>query len=89
MKMMSGKKRSSALLAALLLVNIFVFSTALKKKKQIKTKHNPTVSQYLHRLNEFCLDDLEYAQKEFWEFIDMGLNASDAFELTVIRRVYI
>ena len=45
-------------------------------------KSGPTNSQYLNRLTEFFDDDLDEAKKEYFEYIDMGFNPSDAFDIT-------
>lgn len=63
---------------------------AMHSCKKQKVKHNKTTtSQYKNRLEEFCLQDLSQAQDEFDSFINMGFNPSDAFELTIIRRVFV
>jgi hypothetical protein len=36
----------------------------------------------LNRLTEFFDDDLDEAKKEYFEYIDMGFNPSDAFDIT-------
>jgi hypothetical protein len=60
---------------------------SIKNKKVKNTK--PTVSQYENRLGEFCLFDTEQAKDEFYSFLDLGFNPSDAFELTIVKRVYV
>jgi len=66
---------------------VFVFSLMFKAKKSSNVL--PTASQYENRLEEFCLFDVEQAKHEFNSFLDLGLNPSDAFELTVIKRIYV
>jgi len=41
----------------------------------------PNTQQYLNRLIEFFDTDLPDAQKEYFEYLEMGFNPSDAFEI--------
>lgn len=60
------------------------------KIKITKTKkQQPTITQYINRLNEFSLFDFDNAVQEFNSFLSMGVNPDDAFELTVVKRIYI
>jgi hypothetical protein len=86
---MSGKALKSLFLAGGLISCVALTVVVLRKKNVNKKSLPPTVDQYFNRLEEFCVNDLSIAQEEFWEFIDMGLTARDAFELTIIKRVYV
>lgn len=66
-----------------------VFLGFLAKNKPKKTVNKPTSRQYKNRLEEFCLNDIDQAKDEFEDFLNLGFNPSDAFELTIIRRVFI
>lgn len=89
MKMMTGKVIKPLLLAGGLLSCAVLTLVASRSKNTSKKILPPTIDQYFNRLEEFCVNDLSIAQEEFWEFIDMGLSARDAFELTIIKRVYV
>lgn len=80
-------KKSGRILILLGLISSAYFMANHKKQKN---KHKKiTATQYKNRLEEFCLQDLIQAQGEFDDFINMGFNPSDAFELTIIRRVFV
>lgn len=66
-----------------------VFSFIYKKNKLQKIKSKPTVDQYRNRLEEFCLFDIEEAKCEFESFLEIGFNPRDAFDLTIIKRIYV
>lgn len=72
------------------IASCFVIGAALAQinKKPIKTKIAATKDQYKNRLKEFYLDDVDEAQKEFDEFVDLGLSNSDAFDLTIVKKFY-
>lgn len=61
----------------------------LAKSKTKKIINKPTSKQYKNRLEEFCLNDIDQARNEFEDFLNLGLSPSDAFELTIVRRVFI
>jgi hypothetical protein len=86
---MNGKALKSLFLAGGLMSCVALTVVVSRKKNVNKKSLPPTVDQYFNRLEEFCVNDLSIAQEEFWEFIDMGLTARDAFELTIIKRVYV
>lgn len=46
-----------------------------------KDKQGPTYQQYANRLVEFFDEDLSEAINEYCEYLDMGFNPSDAFEI--------
>ena len=48
-----------------------------------------TIDQYLNRLKEFFLNDVDTAKKEFFELLDMGINPSDCFEIVVSKVVLV
>jgi hypothetical protein len=68
--MMNGKNIS-------FIAGLFVIGLALGNKT--------TVDQYLNRLSEFFLDDISCAKNDFFELLDMGLNPSDCFEITIAK----
>lgn len=71
-----------------LFLSVILFSTYIIYKKN-NLKNNPSKIQYKKRLEEFCLHDIENAKKEFDEFLSLGMNNDEAFELTIARRVYL
>jgi len=46
-----------------------------------KNKQGPTHRQYANRLIEFFDEDLNEAVGEYCEYLEMGFNPSDAFEI--------
>jgi len=46
-----------------------------------KNKQGPTHRQYANRLTEFFDEDLNEAVSEYCEYLEMGFNPSDAFEI--------
>lgn len=88
---MTTMKKSGSIFAVLSGCIVgFIFIVKLNK---IKNKNlitvQPTIEQYLNRLNEFSMFDLDNVEEEFYSFLDMGFNLEDAFQLTVIKRIYI
>jgi len=76
----------------ILLTATAVILLAAKKLKANKNEVEvsaPSFLQYKNRLNEFRINDLENANTEYKEFIEMGLNPRDAFELTVARAIFL
>lgn len=46
-----------------------------------KDKQGPTHHQYANRLVEFFDEDLSEAINEYCEYLEMGFNPSDAFDI--------
>jgi hypothetical protein len=46
-----------------------------------KNKQGATNQQYANRLIEFFDEDLSYAISEYCEYLEMGFNPSDAFDI--------
>lgn len=46
-----------------------------------QNSHKPTQQQYANRLIEFFDEDLKDAIQEYSEYIEMGFNPPDAFEI--------
>lgn len=57
-------------------------------KKVSSKKDEVNWMQYLNRLQEFCLYDLEGAKQEFMSLINSGLNYEEAFNLTLISKAH-
>lgn len=55
-------------------------SKSINSVKQ-KDQKGPTHGQYANRLVEFFDEDLDEAMKEYCEYLEMGFNPSDAFEI--------
>jgi hypothetical protein len=73
-------------------VGTIVLFFSLKKllnNKKIILVDGPTIMQLKNRLDEFCLSDIEIAKNEFEGFMNLGLSPKDAFELTIVKRVYV
>lgn len=79
--------KSGRLILLLIPVSIIAAHTFLKKN--VKYTAVPDARQYKNRLNEFCINDVDQAKNEFEEFLGMGFNPSDAFDMTIIKRVFI
>jgi hypothetical protein len=82
--MMNGKNIS--FIAGLFIIGLALGSSHKKKFVQQSVHANKiTVDQYLNRLSEFFLDDISCAKNDFFELLDMGLNPSDCFEITIAK----
>jgi len=46
-----------------------------------------TSKQYANRLVEFFYEDLDEAVSEYCQYLDMGFNPSDAFEIAKARSI--
>ena len=57
-------------------------------KKVSSKKDEVNWMQYLNRLQEFCLYDLDGAKQEFMSLINSGLNYEEAFNLTLISKAH-
>ena len=68
------------------LIGALLANVSFRKKSLEKDQLNWT--QYLNRLQEFCLYDLEGAKQEFISLINSGLNYEDAFNLTLISKAH-
>jgi hypothetical protein len=80
-------KKNGKILMVLSAVSFLCYFAVTTNTKQ--KKHKASVFQYENRLKEFCIFDIEEAKEEFHSFLHMGFNPTDAFDLTVIKRVYI
>lgn len=68
------------------LIGALLANVSFRKKSLEKDEIN--WMQYLNRLQEFCLYDLEGAKQEFISLINSGLNYEDAFNLTLISKAH-
>jgi hypothetical protein len=68
------------------LIGALLANVSFRKKSLEKDEINWI--QYLNRLQEFCLYDLEGAKQEFISLINSGLNYEDAFNLTLISKAH-
>lgn len=73
----------------LLLAPISIIAAHFLIKRTVSYSAVPNASQYRNRLDEFCINDVDQAKGEFEEFLSMGFNPSDAFDMTIIKRVFI
>ena len=82
--MMNGK--SISIIAGLFVIGL-ALGTNHKKKfvNQHVSTNTITIDQYMNRLSEFFIDDINNAKGNFFELLDMGLNPSDCFEITIAR----
>ena len=72
--------------ATILAMSILGFAIGKANSKSIHSikklnKVGPTNQQYFNRLTEFFYDDLPSAQAEYLDYVDMGFNPSDAFDI--------
>ena len=81
---MNGK--SISIIAGLFVIGL-ALGTNHKKKfvNQHVSTNTITIDQYMNRLSEFFIDDINNAKGNFFELLDMGLNPSDCFEITIAR----
>jgi hypothetical protein len=81
---MNGK--SISIIAGLFAIGL-ALGTNHKKKfvNQHVSTNTITIDQYMNRLSEFFIDDINNAKGNFFELLDMGLNPSDCFEITIAR----
>lgn len=76
-------------------VGLFAIGLALgnthKKhfEKNIKVINKTTIDQYMNRLTEFFFEDINSAKSTFFELLDMGLNPSDCFEITIAKQALV
>jgi hypothetical protein len=68
------------------LVGALLANVSFRKKSLQKDEVN--WMQYLNRLQEFCLYDLDGAKQEFISLINSGLNYEEAFSLTLISKAH-
>jgi len=64
-----------------------LFANISFRKKSFE-KDEVNWMQYLNRLQEFCLYDLEGAKQEFISLINSGLDYEEAFNLTLISKAH-
>lgn len=82
--MMNGKNIS--FIAGLFIIGLALGNSHKKKfVQQTINVNKTTVDQYLNRLSEFFLDDISYAKNDFFKLLDIGLNPSDCFEITIAK----
>lgn len=58
-------------------------------KKNIRQKDSITWMQYMNRLQEFCLYNLDTAKKDYIELINSGISYDKAFYETLISNTAI
>ena len=68
------------------LIGALLANVSFRKKSLEKDEVN--WMQYLNRLQEFCLYDLEGAKQEFICLINSGMNYEEAFNLTLISKAH-
>jgi len=67
-------------------IGALLANVSFRKKSLEKDEVN--WMQYLNRLQEFCLYDLEGAKQEFISLINSGLDYEEAFNLTLISKAH-
>lgn len=68
------------------LIGAALANVSFRKKSLEKDEVN--WMQYLNRLQEFCLYDLEGAKQEFISLINSEMNYEEAFNLTLISKAH-
>jgi hypothetical protein len=68
------------------LIGALLANVSFRKKSLQKDEVN--WMQYLNRLQEFCLYDLEGAKQEFVSLINSGADYEEAFNLTLISKAH-
>ena len=82
--MKNGKYTKTVIVS--FLIGALLANVSFKKKSFQKDEVN--WMQYLNRLQEFCLYDLDGAKQEFISLINSGLNYEEAFNLTLISKAH-
>lgn len=87
--MMSGNRTK-------VIVGLFAVGFLLGKVKANAHKNSfkdtevkPNVAQYINRLSEFFIDDLEEGKSDFFELLDMGFSANDCFEIIIAKKSFV
>jgi len=79
--MKSGKK--AVILLGLCVLGYAMGSNALHFRRIKKTQRAITWIQYLNRLEEFCINDIEQSKIYFVHLIEDGISLEEAFNMTV------
>lgn len=77
----SGKYIATILGCAIL--GYIVGNNALTIRKIKKTQEAITWIQYLNRLQEFCIDNIDQARQQFIYLIEKGTELQKAFDIVV------
>ena len=84
MQMKNGKYTKTVIVS--FLIGALLANVSFRKKSFQKDEVN--WMQYLNRLQEFCLYDLDGAKQEFISLINSGLDYEEAFNLTLISKAH-
>jgi len=84
MQMKNGKYTKTLIVS--FLIGALLANVSFRKKSLQKDEVN--WMQYLNRLQEFCLYDLEGAKQEFVSLINSGADYEEAFNLTLISKAH-
>lgn len=68
------------------LIGALLANVSFRKKSLQKDEVN--WMQYINRLQEFCLYDLDGAKQEFVSLINSGVDYEEAFNLTLISKAH-
>jgi len=79
--MKNGKK--AVMLLGLCVLGYAMGSNALHFRRIKKTQKAITWIQYLNRLEEFCINDIEQSKIYFVHLIEDGISLDEAFNMTV------
>jgi hypothetical protein len=82
--MKNGKHTKTVIVS--FLIGTLLANVSFRKKSLQKDEVN--WMQYLNRLQEFCLYDLDGAKQEFVSLINSGANYEEAFNLTLISKAH-
>jgi hypothetical protein len=80
------KKSGKIILAGACVYVLFYLLLNLNNKNINK---EVTVTQYENRIKEFCIFDTDQSVKQFYKFLELGINPSDAFYMTISKTMYV
>lgn len=84
MQMKNGKYTKTIIVS--FLIGALLANVSFRKKSLQKDEVN--WMQYINRLQEFCLYDLDGAKQEFVSLINSGVDYEEAFNLTLISKAH-
>ena len=84
MQMKNGKYTKTIIVS--FLIGALLANVSFRKKSLQKDEVN--WMQYINRLQEFCLYDLDGAKQEFVSLINSGVDYEQAFNLTLISKAH-
>jgi hypothetical protein len=80
------KKSGKILLTGVCISGLLYFFLNINNKNINK---KVSITQYENRIKEFCIFDTDESVKQFYKFLELGINPSDAFYMTISKTMYV